>query len=102
MPPAFAVDYTTISGWNLSGEFTAHRAELIDVAKLGYRLLAASGIPPQAVDCEDVVRVHIHGCAAFDTMMQSKAISYDFVNWDMLAGCIARILLDEEFHVISH
>jgi|SRR5690348_11462893 hypothetical protein len=102
MPLASATDYATIGGWNLAGQFAKHRDQLVDAAQLGYKLLAASGIPPQAVDCEDAVRVHIHGSADFDIMMQAAQISYDFVIWDMLAGCLARILLDEEFHAISH
>ena len=97
-----AVDYTTIGGWNLATEFANHRDQLIEAAKIGYKLLAGSSIQPQAADCEDAVRVHIHGSASFDLMMQAAAISYDFVIWDMLAGCLSRILLDEEFHAISH
>lgn len=102
MPLASALDYTTIGGWNLSAGFNNRRDRLIEVAKAGYQMLAASGNPPQAADCEDIVRVHIHGSAEFDALMQSAAISYDFVIWDMLAGSITRILLDEEFHAISH
>src|SRR5690348_14072603 len=81
MPLASATDYATIGGWNLAGQFAKHRDQLVDAAQLGYKLLAASGIPPQAVDCEDAVRVHIHGSADFDIMMQAAQISYDFVIW---------------------
>jgi len=102
MPLASVSDYTTISGWSLSTEFANRRNHLIDIAKIGYGMLAGSGLLPQPSDCEDTIRLLIHGSAEFNDMMQVRVISYDFVIWDMLSGCLARILLDEEFHAISH
>src|SRR5580704_13452902 len=100
MPLASAMDYTCIGGWNLSKDFTQMRDRLLEVAKIAYKMLAASGRPPQPAECEDTVTLLLHGSSAFGLLMQAASISYDFVAWDMLAGSIARILLDEEFDAI--
>jgi hypothetical protein len=102
MPPlASASDYACISGWNLSAGITKRRAQLIAVAQSARKTLMASGRMPQPGECEPMLIAHFHGSAAFAALMQDGQVMNDFILRDMLAGSLARILLDEEWTEIS-
>jgi hypothetical protein len=101
MPLASAIDYSCISGWSLSAEFSYRKPQLILVAKSAFQMLSASGRMPQPNECEDAVILHLLSSGPFAALMNAGNVQNDPIIRDMLAGCVARILLDEDWQDIS-
>jgi hypothetical protein len=101
MPLASKLDYSCISDWNLSAELTQRRSQLLLVAKVAFQMLAASGRTPQPDECERPLIFHLLVSSPFAALMTGGKVADDLVIRDMLAGCVARIMLDEEWQDIS-
>jgi hypothetical protein len=101
MPLASALDYSCISAWNLSAELTQRRSQLLMVAKVAFQMLAASGRMPQPEECERVLIFHLLISSPFAALMTAGGVPDDLIIRDMLAGCIVRIVLDEDWQDIE-
>ena len=101
MPLASALDYSCISDWNLLAELTQRRSALLLVAKVAFQMLAASGRMPQPEECERAFIFHLLISSPFAALMIAGKVPDDLIIRDMLAGCVARIILDEDWQVIS-
>ena len=64
-------------------------------------MLAASGKMPQPEECERPLIFHFLISSPFAALMTAGKVADDLLIQDMLAGCIARIILDEDWQDIS-
>ena len=101
MPLASKLDYSCISDWNLSAELARRRAQLLLVAKVAFQMLAASGKAPQPEECDRALIFHLLVSSPFAALMTAGKVADDLIIRDMLAGCVARIMLDEDWQDIS-
>jgi len=95
-----ATHHQLLIHWRLLDAYKSWRGDLIEVAKIAYRVLAqTTGQSPDRADCVDAVTVALLGSKRFKSILASHRHLRVSVHAP-LAETMARYLLDQDWNEI--